>query len=390
MGLFHGFVFLHFGDKNRNKSETIHKKEKNSIFGASKSTIMKNVLFSVLVSILVVFGSCSTDVNIYSDYKDIAVIYAMLDSRSDTNFVKITRAFCGSNDDPINATEVALIADSSNYPGKLDARIIELKSSYGNTYETTGRVILLDTMTIHNKEEGVFYAPHQKVYYTTEKLYTGTSQNRYKYQLVVVKPNGDTVKATTSMVGNEELNVMSNRMSFQAAPTEATGKLVFRADGIAPLYDLKIQFNYLEQHTGQAVEKKYVSRSFGAKSIYDFARVEGCDDLYYLEYSLNWLFNALDYAIGSDTVVNGNHPNVVRYIGDFVVSISAAGDDLYYYYLGYQAQQSSPFSLVSTYTNISGGSGLFSSRTTIEKTLGLSSTTKRDLFSISAWGFSEH
>ena len=364
-------------------------KGKNSTFGASKSISMKNAIFSVLATFLLVFESCSTDVDIYAVYQDVAIIYAMLNPRSDTNFVKITRAFCGSNDNPINATEVALIADSSNYPGKLDARIIELKSSNRTAYEPTGRVLLLDTMTIHNKELGTFYAPDQKIYYTTERFNSGTDGKTYKYNLVVVKPNGDTVNASTTMVGNEEFEIMTNGINFQAAPTEAMGKIVFRADGKAPLYEIKIQFNYLEQHSGQATKRKHIDRSFGIKSIYEYTRVEGYDNLYYLEYSLNWLFNALDSAIGNDTVVNGNHPNVVRQIGDFVVSISAAGDELYYYYLANQAQLSSPYSLVTTYSNINGGSGLFSSRTTIGRTMRLSATTKRDLFSISAWGFIE-
>ena len=78
--------------------------------------------------IIAAFASCSTDVDLYADYKDVAIIYGLLDYQADTNYIKITRAFCGTNDDPINAHEVALIADSSNYPGKLEARIIELKS----------------------------------------------------------------------------------------------------------------------------------------------------------------------------------------------------------------------------------------------------------------------
>ena len=116
------------------------------------------------------FASCSTDVELYTDYKDVAIIYGLLDHQADTNFIKITRAFCGTNDDPINAHEVALIADSSNYPGKLDARLVELKSTIGSQYEPTGRELVLDTMTIHDKEEGTFYSPDQKVYYTTEQL----------------------------------------------------------------------------------------------------------------------------------------------------------------------------------------------------------------------------
>ena len=97
----------------------------------------KTLLFLLFPMLLGLFASCSTKVDIYADHKDVAIIYAMLDYRADTNYVKICRAFCGLNDNSIDANEIALIADSCNYPGKLDARIIELKSTFGNSYSPT-------------------------------------------------------------------------------------------------------------------------------------------------------------------------------------------------------------------------------------------------------------
>ena len=335
------------------------------------------------------FASCSTDVEMYTDYKDVAIIYGLLNYQSDTNYIKITRAFCGTNDDPINAHEVALIADSSNYPGKLDARLVELKSTIGSQYEPTGRELVLDTMTIHDKEEGTFYSPDQKVYYTTEQLNASTNGSRYKYRLKVVKPDGDTVTAQTTMVGDEEFRILSGSANFQLGHTNAMGKIVFRADGMASLYDVKVRFNYSEQHVGEEMKWKHVSRSFGTKTIDKYLLEEGTENTYYLQYSLNWLFNALESAIGSDTVVDGNHPNVVRHIGSFVISISAGGDDMSMYYSANQAQLNSPMSLVSLYTNIDGGYGLFSSRTTVEKTVKLTLFATRDLYSVTAWGFKE-
>ena len=351
---------------------------------------MKHIYFiPVIILFSGIFTSCTTDVDIYADYKDVPIIYGMLDYRADTNFIKITRAFCGTNDNPINANEVALISDSSNYPDKLDVRIIEMKSTSGGAYQPTGREFVLDTLTIHDKEEGVFYSPDQTLYYTTEQFNTGTNGNRYKYRLMVVKPDGDTVTAQTGMVGNEEFSILSGSASFQLAHTDAMGKIVFKADGMASLYDVKMQFNYTEQHAGQELKWKHVSRSFGTRSINEFNKLEGTTNTYYLEYSLNWLFNALENAIGGDTVVNANHPNVIRHIDSFVVSISAGGDEMNMYYSASQAQLNSPISLVSVYTNINGGYGLFSSRTTIEKTLKLSYYTTRDIFSVAAWGFRE-
>ena len=189
----------------------------NNLQGKKKTLLLSRYLICfnmkymrfipILLFFIVVFYSCSTDVDLYAEYKDVPIIYAMLNSRADTNYVKITRAFCGTNDNPINANDVALISDSSNYLGKLDVRFIELKSTYGNKYEPTGRVLILDTLTIHNKEEGVFYSPDQVVYYTPEQLNVGSSSERYSYRFVAVKPDGDTVTAKTTMVGNEDIDL---------------------------------------------------------------------------------------------------------------------------------------------------------------------------------------
>lgn len=340
-------------------------------------------LFSLLAS-LGFLNACSSDVELYADYKDVAIIYAMLDHRADTNYVKITRAFCGTNDNPIDASEVALIYDSSNYPGKLDVRLVELRNTYGGLYEPTERVLILDTMTLHNKEEGVFYAPDQMVYYTTEPLNTSTDGQKYKYRLVVVKPNGDTVTAVTRMIGNEELFISTNKVVFQMSPTEEVGKAFFRIESETGLFEIGMQFNYLEQLEGQEMKRKHISRSFGTNDVINLS-----GNYYYLEYSLNWLFNTLAIAIGGDTIVDSNHPNVVRYMDDFVISVSAAGEDLYYYYAANQEQQNSPVGYISVYSNIDGGYGLFSSRTTMKKVVDLSKSTQNDLLAKTSWGFQE-
>ena len=167
-------------------------------------------------------------------------------------------------------------------------------------------------------------------------------------------------------------------------------RIVFRADGVAPIYDIRMQFNYLEQHEGQTIKSKNISRSFGTKPLSFYEKIPNTENSYYQEYSINWLFSALESAIGDDTVINPNHPNVVRYIDGFTVSISAAGEELIDYYNATQAQIESPLTMITPVTNIKGGYGLLCSRTTIEKEAKLSARTKRDLFGITSWGFKEH
>lgn len=49
---------------------------------------MKIQLFIIGLMTLVL-ASCSTDVDLYNDYKDIPVVYGLIDAQADTNYIKI-------------------------------------------------------------------------------------------------------------------------------------------------------------------------------------------------------------------------------------------------------------------------------------------------------------
>lgn len=338
---------------------------------------MKKLFLSFIFLIIMAFVcSCNTKVDLYADYKDVTVVYGLIDVTADTNFVKIVRAFSGSNDNPIDAGQVALIADSSNYPGKLDARIVE----YRNNSET-GRVIVLDTITIRDKEQGVFYAPNQKVYYTTERFNTNTSNAKYKYKLLIDK--GDqTINSETGIVGGGDFRIITTSVTFRADAGDKTGKVMFKPADNAVVYEVKMAFNYKEKRPGQDTVYKQVGWSLGTR---DVSELETENTAFTVNYSQGLLFRALEEAIGDDT------HQVERYIGSFEIQIAAGGEELYNY-----IQINTPsggFSQnIPDYTNINGGYGVFSSRinltSVLDQRLGLSRVTRSDLVSMN-WGFRE-
>ena len=333
---------------------------------------MKKIQFFLSLTVfLSFFASCTTDVELYADYKDIPVIYGLLNASQDTNFVRINRAFSGSNDNLINANDIALIEDSCNYPGKLDARIIEYRNVFGNQYTPTGRVIVLDTTTVHNKQEGIFYAPDQKVYYTTEPFHVNSSNERFKYRLEVKKGN-DTISAETGIVGGEGFGILNSQLSFMAKPTETTSRIRFKLAENATFYELKMVFKYRESFQGGPEVEKQVSQLFGVKSI-DELDVE--NNISYVLYGENLLFTLLEEAIGGDTI------NMVRHFDEYPIElyISAGGDELFNYiqvntYTGGFSQT------VPDYTNVKGGYGVFSSRINLMKPVRISAFTQVDLF----------
>lgn len=342
---------------------------------------MRNWILVVLA--LIGFVSCNTDVELYADYKDVPVVYGLIDAQSDTNFIKITKAFCGTNDDPINANEVALIYDSSNYPYKLNVYIEELKATSEQPFQPTGRRFQLDTLTIHNKEAGAFYSPDQILYYTTARFNTNDADNKYRYKLYVVKPDGDTVTAETSVLGGN-IAIGAPLVTFVSSPSHASGSFLFTSTDAAVLYEFGMRFNYREVHPGQPEMKKQITWNFGAKPLDAYEKVAGTENIYEVYYSVNTLFNLLERAIGADTVWDDNHPNVIRYIDDFEIFVSASAED---FYIFYQSMHHG-LSLSTEYSNVKGGCGLFSSRIFVKKIAQLSSRTQYDLFS-KPWGFQE-
>lgn len=356
--------------------------EKNAIFASSKNSIftMKKIHFILSVTLLAgVLASCSTKVDLYADYKDIPVIYGLLDATQDTNFIKIIRAFSGSNETPVDATQVALIPDSNNYPGKLDAKIYRYRHVYGNEYQLDG-VVELDTMTIHDKESGDFYYPNQKVYYTTQGILPNTSSKNYRYRLEVVRGN-DTISSETGVVGGENYKILTSQVSFVAEETDKKSKISFFPADNAAVYDLEIRFTYKEIRQGGGVTEKTLRHSFGMKTLADMGNENG---VYFVDYGQNLLFNMLRNAIGGDTLHVSRTFDAEK---SFVISLAAAGDDLYNYI---QINQSAGglSQNVPDYTNINGGYGVFSSRLNKERTAKLSARTMTDLIGM-PWGFSQ-
>lgn len=342
--------------------------------------IMKQTFsyIALLFAFAFFMGSCSTKVDLYADYKDIPVVYGLFDITKDTNYVKIIRAFSGNDEVSINANEIALIPDSNNYPGKLDVRIYEEKNSaLGNTFTPTGRVFVLDTMTIHDKEPGVFYAPDQKVYFTTGTFKSDGQGGKYRYRLEIVKGN-DTISAATSIVGGSEFRVTTSVVNFVPGNT-SPAKIAFKPAENAFLYEARMEFNYKEKLPGQEMKDKKVEWSLGT---YYFSELSLNNGVYELNYNHETLFKMLENAIGDETL------NVQRVIGDFNIKIAAGGSELYNY-IEVNTPSSSISQNISDYTNINGGYGVLSSRINITKTVNLSSTTITSLIEKAGWGFQQ-
>lgn len=322
---------------------------------------MRNPIFptTLFLLLLTLISSCSTDVDLYADYKDITVVYGLLDSDKDTNFVKINKAFLG----PGNANEIALIADSCNYPNKLDAKIIEYRAQASGTHYQPTRTLVLDTLTIHTKEPGLFYAPDQLVYYTAERIKNNTEQYKYKYELQIDR--GDTLlKAETDIVGGDMFVIEPRPLSFSGDK----GTIKWYPCPNAVVYEVVINFYFTEIGPGNKTEERCMSWSLGTHTTSSLAEDHG---KLLLNYKSAVFYQNLASYLGSDTLKT----DVERVILDncMGVNIAAGGEELYNF-ISVNGPSSSIVQNLPEYTNITGGGyGVFSSRASKEQRVRLSS-----------------
>lgn len=334
----------------------------------------KNV--SILVfAIILILSSCSKDFNLYADYKEIPVVYGLLDANADTNYIKITRAFYPLNED---ATQIAMNPDSSNYPGKLDVRLTE----YCN--DDSIRQIILDTITIGNKVPGTFYAPKQKLYYTAEPLRKNSKNERYQYQLSIVLPDKVLV-TTTNMVGSNGFKVKSLAANFSQEYFGVNRPLEYYPAINATSYEVTMSFTFKEQRYpgGDSIPRTmhwHIGRFSNDYLYYHFI-----DDSYFkVTYRPERFYGELIEFLGSDTAV----PGLTRFIGDYPVEITvaAAGEELTQYM---EWNSIGNYGTVSgnDFTLIDGGVGVFSSRMTTKCRVRLAGTTVPELVAHRNWGF---
>ncbi|MBR3699854.1 MAG: DUF4249 family protein [Bacteroidales bacterium] len=335
---------------------------------------MKRLILPLIsaCAFLFMFNACSTDVDLYADYKDITVVYGLLDSGADTNFIKINKAFLG----PGNAYDIALIDDSCNYPGKLDAKLIEYRSSTStNNYQKTAE-FPLDTLTVHNKELGLFYAPDQLVYYTTKRIKTNDSQYKYRYELQIDK--GDTiVSAVTNIVGGGSFFIPQATMNLSAY----TGSISWSPSPYAAIYEVVLKFSFIEVGPNNDSVVRCMTWPLGAHPEHQLT-IE--NNIYTLPFKPNLFFYNMAAFLGNDTLNN----NVERLVTDYPleVSIAAGGDELYNF-ISVNAPSNSIVQNLPEYTNVSGGYGVLSSRVMLNKRMRISGNTLPDLMKHDHWHF---
>lgn len=187
--------------------------------------MMKNILYiAAVVAVLFQLTSCKEEITVTTEYKEVPVIYGLLDQTDTFHYVKINRGFVG----PGNALEFAKIADS-NYFANVSAKIEEImNNSVVRTFP------LRDTILTGVKSEGAFYGPDQKVYYFHTLNQAGLNPSA-TYRLTVDINEGKLKVTGETRIVNDvaKSNTMSNDVN-QFKFADDVGEYISQNVGFSP------------------------------------------------------------------------------------------------------------------------------------------------------------
>ncbi|MDX1447127.1 DUF4249 family protein [Lishizhenia sp.] len=300
--------------------------------------------FFSLLSGLLLF-SCSTEFCVNGEYVETPIIHAIIDANDTIHFVKINKTFLGDG----NALEFAQVPDST-YFESVEGTVGEFVN--GNLV----REFTLKDTVITNKEEGIFYAPNQKLYYFKTPANNKLNPSA-RIDLDLNLNNGDhIVTASTELVSEIEVldPKITSQLNFAEANVEDNGDykneaFKYSQGQNAVMYDYRVYITYNEftaagstQHT---LEWKIGEANPESPTIGNF-NVNGISFYEFLKNSI---------AADSDVTKRTLHSMRFQVIG--------GSEDLYNYILvnqpTTQLAQNQP-----TYTNLEGALGIFTSRMT--------------------------
>lgn len=294
-----------------------------------------NRIYAIILFLTIPFMwmSCEKDVKILDDFEDITIVYGLMNPNDSISYLRIERAYLTNGD----IYESAQVADSNLYPYKLDVKI-----------KSGNQVITFDTVTIFNKNEGIFYAPKMQVYYAVTKDILNSDD---EYNLEITNPvTGNIITSSSNLHDGSGLRFDYPNYSITFESDKA---VEFKSIKNARTYQLNLRFHYMEQIINDTTtrEYKYVDWIFPTYSSLTLTGGENMAVPYIGEEFYANLTNNIPAAAG----------NQERYYGEIELILSTA-DDTFNTYLEVNEPSSSLVIDRPSFTNIENGYGIFAGR----------------------------
>jgi len=323
---------------------------------------MKKVV-ALLAGATLFFSACKSDFNLTAKWKEQMVIFCLLNQSDTVQYIRVNKAFLGKG----NAYTMAGVHDSLNYKNLLSINLEQWSIGGGTRIGS----YYIDTTSSIPQDTGIFANQPQVLY----RVRTGAAvpagyltklSDQSEYHLTVTNPiTHYTATSVTQLVLSvgSNLNGLPGMQITTGVPVSYpfynttpnnpyTIKCLTGAN--ARLYNTILRFHYTEYAT-TGNTNKYVDLNFGT------FRTQGLAGGETMNTPVPW--STLTHFLAS---AMGNDPTVAkRVMGKCELIVYSAGDDFNTY-----MEVNQPVSSITgdkpTYTNISNGIGLFSSRYTFD------------------------
>ncbi len=314
---------------------------------------MKKITFLFLLS-SILFSSCETDFTVNADWKEVTVVYGLLDQSQEKQYIRINKAFLGNE----NAYVMASVADSINYnPNNLEVKIEKLSAS-GNVLATK---ILTDTIMF--KEDGLFSVEENIIYvFDTDNFLNEEKE----YKLTITnKISGNIISSQTKLIHNLSLMSAFNNSAYKMGFYSQTGDfsnttIEWTHSKNAAIYQMTLFVSYTEYGADTIVKT--------VQKVYPIIEYDGNPNMSQ-QITGEEFFNLLAYNIPSSTTVN-------RRINNLDVLFSVGTADLNTY-INLNEPPTGIVQERDLFTNIDGGIGLFTARyNKMQENIFLTTTTK--------------
>ena len=314
---------------------------------------MKKITFLFLLS-SILFSSCETDFTVNADWKEVTVVYGLLDQSQDKQYIRINKAFLGNE----NAYVMASVADSINYnPNNLEVKIEKLSAS-GNVLATK---ILTDTIMF--KEDGLFSVEENIIYvFDTDNFLN--EEKEYKLTITNLV-SGNIISSQTKLIHNLSLmsafNNSAYKMGFYSQSGDFSNTTIeWTHSKNAAIYQMTLFVSYTEYGADTIVKT--------VQKVYPIIEYDGNPNMSQ-QITGEEFFNLLAYNIPSSTTVNRRINNL-----DILFSVGTADLNTY---INLNEPPTGIVQERDLFTNIDSGIGLFTARyNKMQENIFLTTTTK--------------
>jgi hypothetical protein len=191
-------------------------------------------IFCFLLGTLLFF-SCSNEFDVNEEWKEIPIIYGLLDLEDTVQYIKINKAFLSKDK---SALEIATIPDSLYHS---DSITVTLQGWQSGVLRES---ILLQIEERNDKNAGVFSNPYQKLYRTPSGFQLKGS---YTYKINVEnKKSGHVSFSETEIVNQLIYDVPRSNQGILNFATYQNIPIRWSTGKGAKFYDLYLDFYYLE------------------------------------------------------------------------------------------------------------------------------------------------